>query len=176
MVFCCSMVFSCSMVLCVVCDVMQHESCYFRQGRAVSAAKQCGAKRPGPLEPQRLFTATAFQCNGVSQRKSCLTISYESRNAALLRSEKSTIKLYIKNSRAKFAQNRTFWRCGSAAQWDINNECTSRKVAQNPRKIVRCGAAALRRNEKLRKKIYIKKIPAKFAQNHTLRRCGAAAQ
>ena len=48
------------MVLCVVRDALQHESCYFRQGRAVSTAKQCGAKRPGPLEPQRRFTATAF--------------------------------------------------------------------------------------------------------------------
>ena len=80
MVFCCSMVFSCSMVLCVVCDVMQHESCYFRQGRAVSAAKQCGAKRPGPLEPQRRFTATAFHCNGVTLQRRFTATAYHCEN------------------------------------------------------------------------------------------------
>ena len=63
------MVFCCSMVFCVVRNVVQHESCYFRQVQAVSAAKQCGAKRPGPLEPQRRFTATAFHCNGFSVQR-----------------------------------------------------------------------------------------------------------
>ena len=78
MVFCSNVVFCCSMVLCVVRDVMQHESCYLRQVRAVSTAKQCGAKRPGPLEPQRRFTATAFHCNGFSMQQRFTATAFHS--------------------------------------------------------------------------------------------------
>ena len=102
MVFCSNMVFCHSMEFCVVRDVMHHESCYFRQVQAVSTAKQCGAKRPGPLEPQWRFTATKFHCNGVSLQRRFTATAFQCNSVSLRRRFRTTDK----NQTSKLATNK----------------------------------------------------------------------